>query len=477
MSEDDRTDLALEIEEDEEYAVRVYDLLPEINGYAEVFSVFAGEPVVIRAAHKVATGLKGLWRRVRRPATVTGIEIRDVVTGTTIAAPAVAAQLPAEMPKNYRDEGAAYSCRIALDTAGWPPGLYECVLRDSRGETSEDIFFNLKPRDVEGVDLVCVLPSFTWQAYNRVAGGSFYSNSLGAWRTVSTQRPVSKKLDNYIDAAFPFLEAFAEAGIGYACIDSADLHFGRLPDGPVPVMALLTHDEYWSQEMRDEIDRFLHRRGSLMVIAGNVCWWRIKVDGDNIAVHKEPKRNSGNQWNHNMPEERTFVSSFRFGGYALERAKTKPNLVPSIAHLSEAEIADARALTVEIPDHPIFAGVALAPGNRFGAEVPILYREIDAVPLTGTGELDRMWYDADDVEPTIIATGTTVTRSRYKEVSRCGIVVEARVGRGHVLHMGSFGWSLGMGQKNEAVKRVVLNAYRHCRAIAAQRRKRFALKA
>jgi hypothetical protein len=470
-------DLAQEIEEDEEYTVRVYDLLPEINGYAEVFSVFEGERVAIRAARKTATGFKGLLARLGRPATIAKIEIRDAIGGGIVATPVVAAELPAEVPKNYRDEGAAYSCRFELDTTGWPPGVYECVIHDNRGVRSEDIFFNLKPQSFEGYDLACVLPSFTWQAYNRVAGGSFYSNSLGPSRTVSTQRPVSKKRDNHIDAAFPFLAAFKDAGVKYTCVDSADLHHGRLPDGPVPVMALLTHDEYWSQEMRAEIDRFLYRRGSLMVIAGNVCWWRITVDGDNLTVHKVSERHSGNQWNHNAPEERTFVSSFRFGGYALPHARGKSYLQRSLAHVTDAEYEDARAMTVELPGHPIFEGVALAPGNRFGAEVPIMYREVDAVPLTETGELDRMWYDADKVKPTIIATGTTVTRSRYREISRAGVVVEARVGRGHVLHMGTFGWSLGMTQKNDAVKRVVLNAYRHCRAIAAQKRQRFAIKA
>lgn len=475
MREEDQIDLALE--EDEEYTVRVYDLLPEINGYAEIFSVFAGEPVAIRAAHKIVSGFRGVLHRLRGPATVAALEIRDAVTGDIAARPSANAQLPAEMPKSYRDEGADYTCRIEIATKGLSPGLYECIIRDNRGTASQDIFFNVKPRAFEDCDLVCVLPSFTWQAYNRVAGGSFYSNGLGPLRTVSTQRPVSKKRDNYIDAAIPFLKAFAEAGVKYACVDSADLHFGRMPDGPVPVMALLTHDEYWSEEMRAEIDRFLWRRGSLMVVAGNCCWWRIKVEGNNITVHKEPKRNSGNQWNHVQPEERTFISSFRFGGYALEHAMGKPNLVPSIAHLSDAERAHARALHVEIPSHPIFEGVTLAPGDRFGAEVPVIYREIDAVPLTETGELDRMWYDADKVKPTIIATGTTITRSRYREVSRCGIVVEARVSRGHVLNMGTFGWSLGMSQGNEDIKRVVLNAYRHCRAKAAERRKRFEIKA
>ncbi len=55
---------------------------------------------------------------------------------------------------------------------------------------------------------------------------------------------------------------------------------------------------------------------------------------------------------------------------------------------------------------------------------------------------------------------------------RIGVIVEADVRAGHVLHMGSFGWSRGLVQKNEAVKRIVLNAYHHCRSFARERKER-----
>lgn len=462
-------------EVDDEYTERVFDLLPDFNGYAETFSVFPGEMVTIRAARKPVTGIRALLPR-RREAFIDSVEIRDPVRDAIVATqvPPGRPKIFEQMPANYRDEGANYTCSVAVDTTDLAPALYEAVLRDSAGRTSQDIYFNVKPRDYKGYDIVCVLPTFTWQAYNRVAGGSFYTVSMGPKRAVSTQRPISRKRDNYIEAALPFLAAFHDDGAKICCIDSLDLHRATYPQGKVPVMALLTHDEYWTVPMRAEVDLYVRRRGNLLVLAGNVCWWRAGVDGNNVIVDKTPGRNTGNLWSHTDPEERTFVSSFRFGGYALPHAKGKSYLQQHISHLSDRDRHHAGGIDVVMPDHPIFEGVALGRGNRFGEHVPVLHREVDGVPLKPDGSVDRNWYDADEIEPTIIATGLVVGRLRYEAINRVGVVVEADIGRGHVVNMGSFGWSLGLVNGDEAVKQVVLNAYRYCRGIAAERRGRFA---
>src|SRR6185312_4484968 len=284
----------------------------------------------------------------------------------------------------YRDEGAAYRARIAIDTSALEPGVYECVLRDNTGAVSGDIYFNVKPRRFAGRDLCCVLPTFTWQAYNRLAGGSFYSSSLGNVRTITTQRPISRIGDNTIHAALGFLKAFEEAGITFCCVDSMDLHRDLGPGGRAPVTALLTHDEYWTEEMRAGIDRYLKRGGVLLVLAGNVCWWRIEVDGNNLTVDKKQEtyreklksggQVSGQQWYQlGQPEERTFVSSYRFGGYASERMAEKPKRRRMISDVDDSAFEDSGSIEVVRPDHPIFEGVTLDPGNRFGAEVPIIY--------------------------------------------------------------------------------------------------------
>ena len=440
--------------------------LSTLNGYAEMFSLFAGETLKLRLARKPAKLL------FPRKVFLRDVELRDAVSGKTVAAftPDAKILIEEQEPAGHRDDGAAYRALVEIDTTGWPVGVLECVVRDSAGNTSADIFVNIKPGSFDDYDLVCVLPFFTWHAYGSSGGFSFYSKSLGALRTISTQRPLYREGDNGIDASLAFLDAFTQGGVKWACVDSCDLHRATLPQGRAPVMALLTHDEYWSEDMRAQVDRYLRRRGVLMVAAGNVCWWLIGVEGNNLSVDKSPGTGAANWWLKGFPEEKTFLASFRFGGYALNQAKRKPRMAHRIAELSEEEVTAAGALTVVKPKHPLFEGVALGPGNTFGAEVPIVYREVDGIPLKPDGSVDRDWYDADEIEPEIIATGLTIFNDRYRPIDRVGVVMEADVRRGHVLHMGSFGWSRGLVQKNEAVKRIVLNAYRHCRGFARERK-------
>ncbi|HSC19861.1 MAG TPA: N,N-dimethylformamidase beta subunit family domain-containing protein, partial [Rhizomicrobium sp.] len=258
-------------------AAKDFDLLSTINGYPEDFSVFEGEPLFIRCARKPARTLplprrlvRVLWRfrfgeairarmlkrvahshrrNVEKPAAwVTRLALRDPIGGKTVLERKLSTPTPlfSEMPASYRDSGADYTSRIPLETAGLPAGVYECVVRDDRGNASQDIFVNIKPRSLENTDLLCVLPSFTWQAYNRIGGGSFYSPELGHQRTICSQRPMHHHSDNSIAPTLALLSTFREHGLNVACVDSWDLHRGRCPAGKVPVAAILVHEEYCS---------------------------------------------------------------------------------------------------------------------------------------------------------------------------------------------------------------------------------------
>src|SRR6185312_5992705 len=112
---------------DRGYQWSMYLKLPPINGYAETFSVFQGETVHIRAARKLDFAPLA-WLT---PLRVRSIELRDAVSEATVAVPAEPTRLYKQIPKSYRDKGAAYRARIAIDTTNIEPGLYECIVRDN----------------------------------------------------------------------------------------------------------------------------------------------------------------------------------------------------------------------------------------------------------------------------------------------------------------------------------------------------------
>ncbi len=445
--------------------------LPIINGYPETFSVFPGDVVAIRAARKPGSDPEDPSPTNPRSALIGRYKVQNAVTKQVILdeAPAAAIRILEQAPKDYRGDGAAYECCLSLDTAGWPPGVYECVIVDDSGDKSQEIYFNIKPRSFEKYDLVCILPTFTWQAYNAAGGGSFYSaRKKGPDTTVSLHRPIPRRIPDSMTMALPGLAAFEAAKINYCCIDSWDLHHGLCRLSEAPVVALLTHDEYWSAAMRNEVDRFLEQRGVLLVVAGNVCWWQIDVNGTNITVNKKRGRRIG-RWHVQKPsEETTFGASFRFGGYPVQRViRSRPTLARHTVHLSEREIQDSGGIRVLEPDHPIFRGMTLKEDNSFGSDVPIMNGEIDGVPLAGDGTVDRTLY-TENIEPHILATGLAVRDVSGVGVHRVGVVIEASIKGGHVVHFGTFGWSRGLRAKNKAVEQIVLNAYRYCRSLARQ---------
>ena len=450
---------------DQDSADRAYNTLPVLNGYAETFSVFADETVRVRVACKPPASHPR--DRQRKAIYVAHVAIRNAVTGKIVRTfkPAARTEIFEQKPASFKDQGADYTCVVSVDAASLPPGLYECSVADTEGHTSRYIYFNIKPRSLAEYDIVCVLPTFTWQAYNRVGGGSFYNHTKEPALTVSLHRPLSPKPDNFVEAAIPFLATFEKERIRWACVDSSDLHCFRMPSGRSPVLALLTHDEYWSQSMRDQIDSYLGYGGVVLVAAGNVCWWRVSADGNNVTVRKK-NRQEGLWVQHGMPEETTFVSSFRFGGYPVDVVKKIPRLLPLIAHLTPAEVAASRAMTAVAPEHPLFDGVKLPPDGAFGEAVPIMYREVDGVPIRKNNKRDKRKYGTRRIKPKILATGLAVRGYSTGRARKVGVIVEAAVRKGHVLHLGSFGWSRGLSQNNKEVRQIVLNAYRYCRSLA-----------
>jgi hypothetical protein len=47
------------------------------------------------------------------------------------------------------------------------------------------------------------------------------------------------------------------------------------------------HDEYWSWEMRDNIEQFVTTGGTMIVLSGNSVWWQIRYEeGDAITCYK-----------------------------------------------------------------------------------------------------------------------------------------------------------------------------------------------
>jgi hypothetical protein len=90
------------------------------------------------------------------------------------------------------------------------------------------------------------------------------------------------------------------------------------------------HNEYWSREMRTEVEQLLERGGKLMSLSGNTMWWAVRFKETSTGTqmisckgwHNDPECPDDDPdlytgyW-HEMgnPETRVLGASFKFGGY------------------------------------------------------------------------------------------------------------------------------------------------------------------
>src|SRR6185312_7343389 len=44
------------------------------------------------------------------------------------------------------------------------------------------------------------------------------------------------------------------------------------------------HDEYWSKEMRDNVEAFVAGGGNVAFFSGNVCWWQVRFEDNNRTM-------------------------------------------------------------------------------------------------------------------------------------------------------------------------------------------------
>jgi len=134
----------------------------------------------------------------------------------------------------------------------------------------------------------------TGQAYNNwpgipLGGKSLYDyNSSNGQRSykVSFNRPTP--LDTF-GFELPFIKWLFDNNYTVDFCTNVDIHADPTILNPYKLFLSVGHDEYWSSEMRDNIDNFIGGlfAGNLAFFSGNVCWWRIKYyaqNGDNRQI-------------------------------------------------------------------------------------------------------------------------------------------------------------------------------------------------
>jgi N,N-dimethylformamidase beta subunit-like, C-terminal len=260
---------------------------------------------------------------------------------------------------------ASYRLTIPDD---WITGVYMAKFTDAQGMQTYATF------DVTGSDYstyVLVTADTTVAAYNEWGGYSLYLwrfGSGGHARKVSLDRPVSGWGDEQgLMYEINGIRWAERQGYDISYLSSTDLH--EAPDQLLRHKAYLTfgHDEYWSREMREGVQRARDAGVGLGFFGANIGYWQIRFEPDSrgardrtIICYKEanmdPLFGSDNsrvttKWREapvNEPENALV-------GVMYESYAVQPNGFPWVMNAGV--------------NSDLLAGTNLAPGARYGCDI------------------------------------------------------------------------------------------------------------
>jgi hypothetical protein len=288
----------------------------------------------------------------------------------------------------------AYTFPVPPD---WPSGAYVALLVEGDGDGNDVRAPSRRTPDARhfrtlfvvrsaapGADtsILYKLPLLTYHAYNQVSEQRYDpATRQGGWCLYTVPEPASLPIavppavsvrrpgggtggtpwdmfnvdpfDRTPRQTFVHWDALAVAWLernGYRvdyCTD-LDLHDEGGQDLLTPYRLLLTfgHDEYWSDEMRTRVERFVRAAGNAAFFSGNTCWRQVTFD-DPCTFRR------GHAWSDvpvpDRPENAVTGVSFRNGG------ERPPNLRPVPV-----------GFQVQHAEHWLYAGTGLRDGDAFG---------------------------------------------------------------------------------------------------------------
>ena len=305
------------------------------------------------------------------------------------------------------------------------------------GHPEPAALFVVKNR-VASAKILYKLPLFTYHAYNELGNpcGSLYT---GGYNKLTLHRPGGgvggRPWDRYFPDDYdpssprqtfwhwdaPFIGWLERRCFAVDYCTDLDIHknFGNFLE-TYRLLLSVGHDEYWSEQMRRNVEAFVENGGNVAFFSGNTCWWRVHLVEGNAAFVCDKTKLAGDdqkrdQWFNVDPENRLTGVSHRNGG-GQWWGKREPI-----------------GYRVQHAEHWIFEGTGLRDGDTFGADHALIGYECDgasisdrpdeqgfAVPrhddgtpenfvIPGTGRLGPEWAQ----DPEGFAGGRTATMGIY----------------------------------------------------------------
>lgn len=425
--------------------------------------------------------------------------------------------------------------------ADWHSGAYRIALEAEgrngvRIETHHLFIVTPVPGRKPG-RVLQVAATGTWTAYNTWGGSNHYQGITGPNRdqyatSVTTQRPWCRGFVRLPPDAprvpleictppaapprYPHMEwAYANgyskkyASSGWASYDSLffrwaeragyevdlisqhELHFSpEILDG-YGCAVFAGHDEYWTWEMRDAVDRWVGQGGGAARFAGNFMWQtRLEDEGRRQVCYKYRARAEDPVYRSDDPSRTSGCWEAAETGRPAAGTFGLNALRGLYVGWGGCAPRGARGFPVYRPEHWAFAGTGIYYGDMLGAEGHAFGYEVDGLdyvirnglpePEEGSGapqglEIlalgmsslkeesadipadDQFLSDADARFVAEILQGDDGAAAVDRIKRGCGMIVNFPKGDGEVFHAGSCEWVAALKRGDAMVERVTAN--------------------
>jgi hypothetical protein len=427
----------------------------------------------------------------------------------------------------------------------WAPGFYLLVVRTERdGEApfEREHFIVVRPAVNGGASkMALLLTTSTLLAYNDWGGANHY-RGIGddpfapiPSPIVSTQRPIGRgflrlppgapraanpdtpppnatptfpslgwaRLNGYSrhypDAFWatyerPFVVWAEREGYALEYLTQSDLHAESDALDAYDAVVIVGHDEYWTWEMRDVVDRFTERGGNLVRLAGNYVW-QVRFNDD--ATQQTCYKLASQDPLHDDPERRHLVTTaWDLIGRPAATTMGLTGVAGCYNRYGAAAPRSSGGFTVYRPDHWAFAGTGLEYGDLIGGtpicaasfemdgldytfrhglpyptevDSPPEGLEILALAPATIGEIDR-WngtvaLNAPEAEVRALLVDFFGEERGNEEADRrqygSGMVVACHRGAGSVFNAGSTEWVNGLIHRDPFIEQITRNVLNH----------------
>jgi hypothetical protein len=266
-------------------------------------------------------------------------------------------------------------------TPGLASGVYAAKCRDGDGAVFY-IPFIVKPAPDSRRDLLVLVNTNTWNAYNPEFGYSRYAGTPPDPVVLSFLRPNRTIFNPSLPDSTPtcagppfgltskdhlrgelwLLNWLAANGFPADTYTDLDLHVGIAFHEEYSAMLISTHPEYWSRAMEANLASYLNGGGTLLYLGGNGMFDMVDISDDMTAM---------TVWGTPLNRPRTFnwlglpAAVFGIGTPVFDQGD---GTVKSIGD----NYPERATYKVSTPDpgeilHPFFIGTGLLPGDEFGA--------------------------------------------------------------------------------------------------------------